>query len=103
MLKADRPAEAISLKEETVDRYGKLPPALEFLMDLTCVRTAAPELQITKIICSSQETVIQGDPDGGWTSLDLKLPWMRKLDGFVGPGGYKGISILAEMIKIKFN
>ena len=103
MLKADRPAEAISLKEETVDRYGKLPPALEFLMDLTCVRTAAPELQITKIICSSQETVIQGNPDGGWTSLDLKLPWMRKLDGFVGPGGYKGISILAEMIKIKFN
>ncbi|HAJ93355.1 MAG TPA: transcription-repair coupling factor, partial [Synergistaceae bacterium] len=101
MLKTDSPAEAISLKEETIDRYGKLPPSLEFLLDLTCVRSAAHELQITKIICSSQETVIQGDPDGGWTEFQLKLPWMRKLDGFVGPGGYKGITILAEMIKGK--
>ena len=103
MLKTDSPAEAISLKEETIDRYGKLPPSLEFLMDLTCVRSAAHELKITKIICSSQETVIQGDPDGGWTEFQLKLPWMRKLDGFVGPGGYKGITILAEMIKGKIS
>jgi len=103
MLKTDSPAEAIRLKEETIDRYGKLPPSLEFLMDLTCVRSAAHELQITKIICSSQETVIQGDPDGGWTEFQLKLPWMRKLDGFVGPGGYKGITILAEMIKGKIS
>lgn len=103
MLKAESPSEAISLKEETIDRYGKLPPSLEFLMDLTCVRSAAHELDISKIICSSQETVIQGDPDGGWTELRLKLPWMRKLDGFVGPGGYKGITILAEMIKGKIS
>ena len=103
MLKTDSPAEAISLKEETVDRYGKLPPSLEFLMDLTCVRSAAHELQITKIICSSGETVIQGDPDGGWAELQLKLPWIRKMDGFVGPGGYKGITALAEMIKGKIS
>ena len=103
MLKTDSPAEAISLKEETVDRYGKLPPSLEFLMDLTCVRSAAHELQITKIICSSGETVIQGDPDGGWAELQLKLPWIRKMDGFVGPGGYKGITELAEMIKGKIS
>jgi len=103
MLKTDSPTEAIRLKEETIDRYGKLPPSLEFLMDLTCVRSAAHELQITKIICSSQETVIQGDPDGGWTEFQLKLPWMRKLDGFVGPGGYKGITTLAEMIKGKIS
>jgi transcription-repair coupling factor (superfamily II helicase) len=70
-------------------------------MDLTCVRSAAHELQITKIICSSRETVIQGDPDGGWTDLHLKLPWIRKMDGFVGPGGYRGIIALAEMIKGK--
>ena len=101
MLKTDSPTEAINLKEETIDRYGKLPPSLEFLMDLTCVRSAAHELQITKIICSSRETVIQGDPDGGWTDLHLKLPWIRKMDGFVGPGGYRGIIALAEMIKGK--
>ena len=103
MLKTDSPTEAIILKEETVDRYGKLPPSLEFLMDLTCVRSAAHELQITKIICSSGETVIQGDPDGGWAELQLKLPWIRKMDGFVGPGGYKGITELAEMIKGKIS
>lgn len=91
------------MKEETIDRYGKLPPVLEFLMDLTCVRAAAHDLQITKIICSSEETVVQGDPDGDWTTLQLKLPWMRKLDGFVGPGGYRGMTILAEIIKGKIS
>ena len=101
MLKSESPEEAISLKEETIDRYGKLPPVLEFLMDLTCVRTAAPDIQITRIICSSDETVIQGHPDGKWKELELKLPWMRKLDGFVGPGGYIGIGILAEQIRRK--
>ncbi len=100
MLKTDSPTEAINLKEETIDRYGKLPPSLEFLMDLTCVRSAAHELQITKIICSSRETVIQGTLTR-LTDLHLKLPWIRKMDGFVGPGGYRGIIALAEMIKGK--
>lgn len=99
MLKTESPEEAISLKEETADRYGKLPQVLEFLMDLTCVRAAAPELGITKIICSSQETVIQGDPDGKWTGLRLEFPWMRKLDGMVGPGQHRGINMLAEKIR----
>ena len=101
MLKTDSPEEALALKDETTDRYGKMPPVLDFLMDLTFVRSAAPGLQITKILCSSHETVIQGDPDGRWTTLDLRLPWMRRLDGFVGPGGYVGMCILAELIKGK--
>lgn len=103
MLKTNSPSEAIDLKEETIDRYGKLPPVLEFLMDLTCVRAAAHDFQITKIICSSEETVIQGHPDGEWISFQLKQPWMLKLDGFVGPGGYKGISVLAQIIKRKIS
>ncbi len=101
MLKTDSPEEALALKDETTDRYGKMPPVIDFLMDLTFVRSAAPGLQITKILCSSHETVIQGDPDGRWTTLDLRLPWMRRLDGFVGPGGYVGMCILAELIKGK--
>ena len=68
-------------------------------MDLTCVRAAAPELGITKIICRSAETVIQGDPDGQWTCLRLEFPWMRKLDGMVGPGQHRGINMLAEKIR----
>ena len=101
MLKTDTPEEALALKYETTDRYGKLPPVLEFLMDLTYVRSAAPDLQITKILCGSHETVIQGDPDGGWTDLDLRQPWIRWINGFVGPGGYAGICTLAELIRGK--
>ncbi len=103
MLKAESPDEAKELREETIDRYGKMPPPLEFLMDLTYVRTLASALDISKIICSSDETVIQGDPEGAWAGLDLKLPWIRKLDGFVGPGGYSGIGVLAAGIKGQIN
>ncbi len=100
-LKTYTPEEALALKYETTDRYGKLPPVLEFLMDLTYVRSAAPDLQITKILCGRHETVIQGDPDGGWTDLDLRQPWIRWINGFVGPGGYAGICTLAELIRGK--
>jgi transcription-repair coupling factor (superfamily II helicase) len=101
MLKVDSKEEAKELKEETADRYGRLPPALGFLMDLTCVRAAAPELKITKIVCSAGETVIQGDPNGGWRDLVPGSPWMKKLDGLVGPGGFRGIMQLAELIRQK--
>lgn len=98
MLKTSSPEEAASLRDETVDRFGKLPPSLKFLFDLTYVRAAAPDLHISKIICSRYETVAAGLPDGEWRSLKLPSPWMKRLDGFVGPGGFSGMAGLAEII-----
>ncbi|MCE5201554.1 MAG: DEAD/DEAH box helicase [Synergistaceae bacterium] len=99
LLKVEDISEAIALREETRDRFGKIPPSLVFLFDLTCVRTAAPDLQIVKIICSRDETVIRGIPDGGWGRLKLPPQWMRRLDGYVGPGGFAGMKNLSEIIQ----
>ena len=103
LLKVDTVEEAILLREETIDRFGKLPPSLKFLFDLTYVRTAAPDMQITKIVSSRDETIIYGHPGGKWQ--DLKLPhfWMKKLDGFVGPGGYPGMDVLSVIIQDKYS
>lgn len=102
LLKASSVDETVSLREETIDRFGELPPSLDFLFNLTCVRTAAPDIQITKIICSNGETVIQGIPNGRWRELKLPPMWMRRLDGFVGPGGFPAMELLSRIIKEKF-
>jgi len=103
LLKADSISDAVSLCEETIDRFGKLPPSLKFLFDLTCVRTAAYDLQVTRIVCSRDETIISGFPDGKWTELKLPVPWMKKLDGAVGPGGYTGMAVLSSIIQDKYS
>ena len=99
LLKVESPAEAEALREETVDRFGRLPQSVSFLFDLACVRAAAPDLQITKLLCSRYETVAVGVPDGGWEQLKLPPRWMKRLDGLVGPGGFAGMELLCEAVK----
>lgn len=99
LLKVESTKEAAALKEETGDRFGRIPASLDFLFDLAYVRAAAPDLSITKIVCGRDETVIRGTPDGGWGKLNLPAPWMRRLDGYLGPGGADGMKTLAEYIR----
>ena len=103
LLKTDSAEDAAALREETIDRFGKLPPSLKFLFDLTCVRAAAPDFEITRIVCGRDETIISGTPDGKWQDLKLPLLWMKRLDGIVGPGGYAGMSALSEVIQNKYS
>ena len=99
LLKVESAAEAEALREETIDRFGKLPQSVSFLFDLACVRAAAPDLQIEKLICSRYETVAAGVPDGSWEQLKLPPRWMKRLDGLVGPGGFAGMALLCESVK----
>lgn len=99
LLKLESLAEADELMEETEDRFGKIPPSLLFLFDLAAIRAEAPSLSVTKIICSRYETVIQGSLEGEWKNLKLPPLWMRRLDGYVGPGGFKGMKELASAVR----
>lgn len=99
LLKVESAAEAEALRDETIDRFGRLPKSVSFLFDLACVRAAAPDLQMTKIVCSRYETVIEAVPDGDWEKLKLPPKWMKRIDGLVGPGGFAGMELLCGAVK----
>ena len=98
LLKVDSAEEATALREETEDRFGKIPNELDFLFSLAAIRGASYALGITKLICSRYELVLQGRPDAAWEGLKFPPRWRRRLDGFIGPGGFVGIKEAAGTI-----
>lgn len=103
LLKADSAEEVAELYAETADRFGKLPPSLKFLFEVTLIRTAAPELDIVKLVVSRGETVIQGIPGGKWEDLKIPPKWFRRLDGFLGPGGYAGVRAMSGVLQKQYD
>lgn len=101
LLKADSPSDAASLAEETRDRFGKLPNSLRFLFNTSLLKTAAPDLDITRILCSQYETILEGIPEGEWSKLKLPPRWFRRINGLVGPGGFAGIETISGIIQEK--
>lgn len=92
ILKLEKKEELDLLREEVRDRFGPLPPVLEFLFDAAELRVLAPRFGIRTILCGRDEMVIQGDPEGGLSRISPPPGWMRRLDGFIGPGGYRSAS-----------
>ncbi|MCD7952132.1 MAG: transcription-repair coupling factor [Synergistaceae bacterium] len=99
LLKTDSLAEVRELREETEDRFGRIPNELDFLFNVAAVKGASCDLGLTKMICSRYELVLQGNPDGAWERLQLPPKWRRRLDGFIGPGGFAGIKDIARIIQ----
>jgi transcription-repair coupling factor (superfamily II helicase) len=99
LLQTDTLDKLTELKDETIDRFGKLPSSVEFLFALSEVRVTAPEVGINSIVCSRDETVICGDPDGKWTDMKFRSVWIRRINGFIGPGGQRGIFELIVALK----
>ena len=99
LLKTDSLAEVLELREETEDRFGKIPNELDFLFNVAAIKGVSYELGFTKMICSRYELVLQGRPDGAWERLTLPPKWRRRLDGFIGPGGFAGIRDVARIIQ----
>ena len=98
LLKSDSVSETEALREETSDRFGTIPPSLKFLFDLSVVRTAAPDLGITKILCSRDDTIIYCEPDSQWRELLPIQGWIARDNGIIGPGYFAGISSLSSRI-----
>ncbi|MDL2297920.1 hypothetical protein LJC40_02065 [Synergistaceae bacterium OttesenSCG-928-D05] len=101
LLKADSAPEVVSLYEETRDRFGKMPQGLKFLFNIALIRAIAPDLNITKILIGRDECIFQGIPDGEWRNLKLPSMWMRRLDGFLGPGGFVGTAAISGAFQQK--
>ena len=100
ILKLETKEELDSLREEVLDRFGPLPPVLEFLFDTAELRILAPLFGIRTILCGRDETVIQGNPEEGLAGIKHPPGWMRRLDGFIGPGGYQAVSAFLKSLRI---
>lgn len=101
LLKVDSPEGVAALFAETRDRFGKVPPSLRFLFNAVLLRAAAPDLDITRILSSRDETVIEGIPDGSWSEIELQKRWFRRINGLVGPGGYEGMELISRTVQEK--
>ena len=98
MLKAESDGEVRALREETADRFGKLPPEVEFLFDAAAVRNAAYRYGITKVLAGRYELIVFCTPDENWEKLALPQRWRKRADGLIGPGGFAGMREMAQML-----
>ena len=91
-------AQVRALREETADRFGKLPPEVEFLFDAAAVRNAAYRYGITKVLAGRYELIVFCTPDENWQKLALPQRWRKRADGLIGPGGFAGMREMAQML-----
>lgn len=101
LLKIESPDDAASLFAETADRFGKIPVSLRFLFNAALLRAAAPELDMIRILCSHDEMILEGIPGGEWGELKMPPRWFRRVNGFVGPGGFAGMEAISGIIQRK--
>lgn len=98
LLRLDSDEEILALRGEVEDRFGPLPRAVEFLFAVARMRVLGPQKGIRKVVCGKDGTLVQGDPEQLMEMHSLPKGWVRRLDGFIGPGGYEGlVSLLSEM------
>jgi transcription-repair coupling factor (superfamily II helicase) len=95
------PAAIDSLEDETVDRFGPMPPVLRFLFDVSRVRSVGPDYGIAKVLCGRDETVVQFDPEGPLSHSGPPQGWFRRMDGYLGPGGHAALhSLMAHLASL---
>ncbi|MDR3321590.1 MAG: DEAD/DEAH box helicase [Synergistaceae bacterium] len=84
------------LREETGDRFGPMPRILEFLFDVARIKILGPDFMIARVLCGRDETVIECSPEG--PPGDMKTPpgWFRRMNGFIGPGGFAALGGFIE-------
>ena len=102
-MKTESLDEVRELRAETEDRFGKIPPELDFLFNVAVIKGAAFELGLRKMICSRWEIALMAEPDKPWEKLELPARWRKRIDGLIGPGGFGGIGELAQLIEGQFS
>jgi transcription-repair coupling factor (superfamily II helicase) len=88
-----------SLHDETIDRFGPMPKVLEFLFDVARIKILGPDNAIIKVLCGRDETVVECRPEN---PPGMKTPpgWFRRMNGFIGPGGFSALGgFIEELIK----
>lgn len=82
------------LEEELEDRFGKMPPAVRFLMGISLLRRRGQKLGVISAIFSQHETELIGDLSLMAGPLMKVGGWFLSGDRAMGPGGFKGLNAL---------
>ncbi|MDR1943734.1 MAG: DEAD/DEAH box helicase, partial [Synergistaceae bacterium] len=88
----------LMLRGETVDRFGPMPKVLEFLFDVARIKIIGPDFMIVKVLCGHDETVIECAADGPSEETPTPRGWFRRMNGFIGPGGFKALGGFIDAI-----
>ncbi|MEG2019992.1 MAG: transcription-repair coupling factor [Synergistaceae bacterium] len=91
--------EVRDLLAEITDRFGKVPSQVLFMLDLASLRLMAYEFGIKKILVSKLETIIVCNDEENCKPLRLNFGWSKRVNGYIGPGGYQGINEFNKIIK----
>jgi transcription-repair coupling factor (superfamily II helicase) len=86
------------LRDETEDRFGPVPPALDFLFGMATLRIIGQEFGISHVSCGRDETSAQCEE---WSPLFERPPlkgWFRREKGFAGPGGMESFRRFASFV-----
>ena len=87
-----RSCEVLSgLREETIDRFGPMPAVLAFLFDVAEIGIRGPDYGILQVLCGQDETVVQCEPDGPLRETRAPAGWFRRMNGFIGPDGFRAL------------
>lgn len=100
LLRADNISEVLELEKEVRERFGPIPQSVAFMLASAKVQSTGRRNGLQYVHCSLKETQAGGDPLklGGLASC--KVGWVLASSGILtGPGGYRGMVELAEMIK----
>lgn len=85
------------LESEISDRFGPLPQAVRYLLDVCMIRKLGSEMGISSIISRQKETVVEYAGNQVVFSRLAKPGWIFKETRAVGPGGFKGMRSFLEM------
>jgi transcription-repair coupling factor (superfamily II helicase) len=85
-----------SLREETIDRFGPMPKVLEFLFDVAKIKILGPDFTIVRALCGRDETIIECSPEGPPSDMRTPPGWFRRMNGFIGPGGFDALGGFIE-------
>ena len=80
-----------AMYEETIDRFGPIPPPLRFLFDVSRVRIVGADFGISKVLCGTDETTVHCAPDSPLFKMKPPKGWFCHSQGFLGPGGLSSL------------
>jgi len=92
--------EVLDLEKEIRERFGPIPRSVAFMLAAAKVRSAGRPDGLQYVHCTQEQTRAGGDPSKLRELASGKAGWLPTSNGIlVGPGGYRGMMELAEMLQ----
>jgi transcription-repair coupling factor (superfamily II helicase) len=99
LLQVSDPGEVEDIKIEMADRFGPIPGVVQYLLDLCIARRLGGLSGIISISSDPVRTRISFTEGGQVFSIKSFPGWIFRNNEAVGPGGFKGMKSLVQMLE----